>query len=225
MNTSPSRLRELAKELRSSVAFAKYKAVLMESAQANDDFAILLEQAEKQELPPINFDLLYVVELQSTLVVALKPDDLYSYARQAIAQALARQAAEPSEWLEKATRLMGALNLPAIAAALDGGEFRGVITKPDGTHCAVLLLGIANKDANQKDQRSWAAKLGGQLATKAVINLIIATMNLPDNWYWLDEEYGSSHAWYCDSLGHQGIVTRCAEGGAVAVRRVFPSVL
>lgn len=113
-----------------------------------------------------------------------------------------------------------AAGLPILGAELADGKFQGVTTLPDGQHVVVVFLGIAEKKASHKAQVAWAKKLGGQLVTRAVINLLIATMTLPAGWYWTADEYGSGCAWDCSSDGYQLNDYRSAEGGAVAVRLI-----
>jgi len=101
-----------------------------------------------------------------------------------------------------------------------GGTFHGVITQKDGTHCAVVIMGIADKKASHADQVTWAKTVGGELAPRAVLQLLIVTMGLPTGWYWAAEEYGASTAWYCSSNGNQLIGLRSSQGGGVSVRLI-----
>ena len=67
--------------------------------------------------------------------------------------------------------------LPAVGAALDGGIFCGLTTKPDGTHHAVVLLPDAPvKRLNWADSTAWAEGLGNgaQLPTRPVSALLFA---------------------------------------------------
>jgi hypothetical protein len=112
--------------------------------------------------------------------------------------------------------------LPAILATLADGKFAGTTTRADGTHCAVVLLGVApdNKRYDYEQAKAYAESVGGQRPTKAVWSLLHVTCRdlIPADWYWADEPEGSSHAWYCNFRGG-GVRcdTRSFKSGAVAV--------
>ena len=110
--------------------------------------------------------------------------------------------------------------LPKLGEQLDGAEFRGILTKPDGTHVAVVFLGISEQDADQPGLVEWAKSRGGELASRVVMQLLIASMTLPVGWYHTSELYGASLAWRCDYDGYTYLDGRCAEGAGVAVRLI-----
>lgn len=129
---------------------------------------------------------------------------------------------EPTTAADLAVETLSFSSLPALRAAIDGGTFQGITTLPDGTHCAVIFLAIADQDRDHKGRLAWAKELGGVLPTRAIFNLVLTTLatDLPLNWYGTSEEYGASDAWHCRSSGSQGFISRSAEGGAVAVRLI-----
>ena len=53
-------------------------------------------------------------------------------------------------------------SLPPIGKSLDGGTFAGLTTKPDGTHCAVVLLPGTGTDLTWTKAKAWAKKQGGK---------------------------------------------------------------
>ena len=113
--------------------------------------------------------------------------------------------------------------LPALGAPLDGGIFVGVITRKDGTHCAVVLLPENGTKLTWKKAMNWAENQGGELPSRPVAALIFANAKeqLKPSWHWTNEEYDASYAWYCYFIiGHQGSNHKSYEGGAVAVRLI-----
>jgi hypothetical protein len=119
-------------------------------------------------------------------------------------------------------------SLPALKQPLADGLYGGVITLPDGRNVAVVYLDKAQppKRASVDKQRAWAKSIGAQLITRAIGSLIVSTLGdlLPQTWVWTEEDYApdpSAYAWHCllDD-GNVGIISRSAEGGAVAVRLI-----
>ena len=114
--------------------------------------------------------------------------------------------------------------LPPINAALHGGIFAGLVTLPDGTHHAVILLPARpDKRLTWKQAMAWAADAGGQLPSRPIAALLYANARktIEPDWYWTDETYGSSYAWNCYfDHGGQLYGSRSAEGCAVAVRLI-----
>ena len=110
--------------------------------------------------------------------------------------------------------------LPKLGEQLDGAEFRGILTKPDGTHVAVVFLGISEQDADQPGLVEWAKSRGGELASRVVMQLLIASMTLPVGWYHTSELYDASTAWLFGSSGRTTLDYRGAGGAGVAVRLI-----
>jgi hypothetical protein len=114
--------------------------------------------------------------------------------------------------------------LPPLNAALHGGLFAGLVTLPDGTHHAVVLLPArSDKRLTWKQALAWAADAGGQLPSRLIAALLYANARktIEPDWYWTNEPEGSSDAWYCGfSSGYQDCSCRSAEGCAVAVRLI-----
>ena len=114
--------------------------------------------------------------------------------------------------------------LPPLNAELHGGIFAGLVTLPDGTHHAVVLLAARpDKRLTWKQAMAWAADAGGQLPSRPVAALLYANARktIKPDWYWTNEPEGSSYAWYCSFYdGTQYCNYRSAEGCAVAVRLI-----
>jgi len=114
-------------------------------------------------------------------------------------------------------------SLPAIGAALDGGIFAGLTTKPDSTHCAVVLLPGGGTDLTWKKAKTWAEEQGGELPSRPVAALLFANVkaSLQPRWHWTSEEFDASYAWVCDfNDGTQDCYHKSYEGSAVAVRQI-----
>ncbi len=114
-------------------------------------------------------------------------------------------------------------SLPAIGAALDGGIFAGLTTKPDSTHCAVVLLPGGGTDLTWKKAKTWAEEQGGELPSRPVAALLFANVkaSLQLGWHWTSEEFDASYAWGCTfNYGDQYGYLKSYEGSAVAVRQI-----
>ena len=114
-------------------------------------------------------------------------------------------------------------SLPAIGADLEGGTFAGLTTKPDGTHCAVVLLPDAGTDLTWTKAKAWAKKQGGELPSRPVAALLFANVkaSLQPRWHWTSGELDASYAWGCHfNYGFQSSFRKSYEGGAVAVRQI-----
>lgn len=114
--------------------------------------------------------------------------------------------------------------LPAIKDPLEAGIFCGLITLPDGTHHAVVLLEARpDKRLTWKKAQEWAASVDGVLPTRPVAALLysLAKDLIEPDWYWTSEANGKSYAWCCIFYGgYQGSNHQGAEGAAVAVRLI-----
>lgn len=118
---------------------------------------------------------------------------------------------------------MSITDLPALGQPLDGGTFAGLTTKPDGTHCAVVLLPDNGTDLTWAKAKTWAKKQGGELPSRPVAALLFANVkaNLKPKWHWTSEEYDASYAWHCHfNYGYQSNRRKSFEGSAVAVRYI-----
>ncbi len=116
---------------------------------------------------------------------------------------------------------MSITDLPAIGQLLNGGTFAGLTTKPDGTHCAVVLLPGTGTDLTWTKAKAWAKKQGGELPSRPVAALLFANVkaSLQLGWHWTSEEFDASFAWLCYfDDGHQFYGRKSYEGSAVAVR-------
>lgn len=118
---------------------------------------------------------------------------------------------------------MSITDLPAIGQLLNGGTFAGLTTKPDGTHCAVVLLPGTGTDLTWTKAKAWAKKQGGELPSRPVAALLFANVkaSLQPRWHWTSEEFDASSAWLCLFYGgYQTSLPKSYEGGAVAVRYI-----
>lgn len=117
---------------------------------------------------------------------------------------------------------MSITDLPAIGQLLNGGTFAGLTTKPDGTHCAVVLLPGTGTDLTWTKAKTWAEEQGGELPSRPVAALLFANVkaSLQPRWHWSCEEHETeaSCAWYCDfDNGYQYGATRSTKA------RLLPS--
>lgn len=114
--------------------------------------------------------------------------------------------------------------LPPLNAALHGGLFAGLVSLPDGTHHAVVLLPARpDKRLTWEQAMAWAADAGGQLPSRPIAALLYANARetIEPDWHWSNETEGSSYAWHCNfGDGDQLYHYRSAEGCAVAVRMI-----
>lgn len=113
--------------------------------------------------------------------------------------------------------------LPALGADFEGGTFAGVTTRPDGTHCAVVLLPGKAEDLTWEAAKAWAVEQGGELPTRPVAALLFANVQpaLSPEWHWTADEYNASYAWHCGfDDGNQDDYRKTYELAAVAVRLI-----
>ena len=118
---------------------------------------------------------------------------------------------------------MNITDLPALGQPLDGGTFAGLTTKPDGTHCAVVLLPDNGTDLTWAKAKTWAKKQGGELPSRPVAALLFANIkaSLQPKWHWTSEEYDASYVWLCNfGYGPQTYSYKSFKGSAVAVRYI-----
>ena len=116
--------------------------------------------------------------------------------------------------------------LPPLGATFEGDVFAGITTRPDGTHCAVVLLGAKpSKRLDWKAAMAWAAEQGAELPARPVSALLFANArdHFEKDWYWTCEahEHDGSCAWdqYFD-FGGQYLSRKSYEGRARAVRLI-----
>lgn len=122
------------------------------------------------------------------------------------------------------TETISFASLPALGAELAGGIFRGVITLKSGQHAAVIQLpNKAQERMAWKDAMAWAKDAGGELPTRPISALLYATAksDFEKDWYWTNEEYSASSAWYCYfRTGGQYGTHKLSGGRAVSVRTI-----
>jgi hypothetical protein len=117
-------------------------------------------------------------------------------------------------------------DLPKLGAALAAGIFAGLITKPDGTHHAVVLL------ADKPEQRlpwqqamEWATGLQAELPSRPVAAMLFANLKpqFEEAWHWTSDEDpdDGSYAWgQTFNVGSQFYTHKSYEGRARAVRLI-----
>jgi hypothetical protein len=116
--------------------------------------------------------------------------------------------------------------LPVLNSPLENGTFAGLTTRPDGTHCAVVLLPAHISNITWKKAIDWAAEQGGELPSRPVASLLFANVRslLKSDWHWTHEVYkhNASYAWGCGfGDGYVGNDRHESfEGSAVAVRLI-----
>jgi hypothetical protein len=118
----------------------------------------------------------------------------------------------------------GLSQLPPLGAAFEGGLFAGLTTKPDGTHCAVVLLpDLPDKRLTWKAAMAWAKKIQAELPARPVSALLFANVRdaIQADWYWTCEELDGSYAWnQTFNYGDQSNRRKAYEGRARAVRLI-----
>lgn len=114
-------------------------------------------------------------------------------------------------------------DMPELGGPLDGGIFAGIITNPDGTVCAVVLLPGKGRDLNWGEAKSWAAEQGGELPSRLVAALLFANVKdrLSSEWHWTSDEGDAYFAWSSNfNNGFQNTSHKSYEDSAVAVRLI-----
>ena len=118
---------------------------------------------------------------------------------------------------------MNLQSLPQLGQPIDAGIFAGVITRPDGTHCAVIRLPENGTKLTWKKAMTWAKEQGGELPSRPVEALLFANVKaaLPSGWHWTSEEAAACRAWLCGFPdGDIYFLHKGYEGSAVAVRLI-----
>lgn len=130
---------------------------------------------------------------------------------------------QPSNHKGTTVRNLTLSKLPAIGAPLEGGGFAGITTRPDGTHCAVVLFPDQGTDLDWSAAKAWAEEQGGELPSRPVAALLFANLKdrLLPTWHWTADEDDASCAWNCGFGGGTQLSSRKSyAGSAVAVRLI-----
>lgn len=93
---------------------------------------------------------------------------------------------------------MSIANLPGLKQPLEGGVFLGVITLPDNTHRAIVMLNDKpDRFLTWKQGIAWARGLAGELPSRAVaFAAFFAARELFNaKSYWTAEARDSTYAW------------------------------
>ncbi|GAC1664629.1 MAG: hypothetical protein PVS3B2_00570 [Candidatus Dormibacteraceae bacterium] len=99
---------------------------------------------------------------------------------------------------EKKTLQLAVVAALALGAQLEGGTFQGIVTLPNGTHAAIVLLADKpDKLLTWKDAKAWAKSVDGELPNRpaAVILFANAKDQFEPRWHWLGEDFDGSDAW------------------------------
>lgn len=89
-------------------------------------------------------------------------------------------------------------SLPKIGEAIDDGIFAGVTTRPDGIHCAVILLKAFGYHLTKDKAIAWVQDLNAELPSKAVASMLVENV-------WDKVPYGQS--WVgCDDFTFSWII-------------------
>lgn len=96
----------------------------------------------------------------------------------------------------------------ALGAPLEGGTFAGILTLPNGTHAAVVLMADKpSEQLNWADAKKWAESVGGELPARPAAAMLFANAKaqFDAEWCWTSEAYSSSSAWFQSfGSGYQG---------------------
>lgn len=115
-------------------------------------------------------------------------------------------------------------SLPALKQPLDGGTFCGVITLPNGQHCAVVLIDERpSQRLTWPKAMAWAESVGGRLPSRPIAAMLysLAKNLIAAGWYWTDDAEDDDYAWCCYfSYGHHYCTRQLRKGAAVAVRMI-----
>jgi hypothetical protein len=116
----------------------------------------------------------------------------------------------------------------ALGAPLEGGTFAGILTLPNGTHAAVVLLADKpSEELNWADAKKWAESVGGELPARPAAAMLFANAKdqFESEWHWTLEAYGGSFAWV-QYFGHGSQGTGHVDGDRWArAVRMIPLVL
>ena len=123
---------------------------------------------------------------------------------------------------DKAATQSPALLVPGVR--IQGATYIGICTEQDGSLYALLQLDDQPASRDSFDgQLAWAHGLNADLPTKAEAALICALRKPAPGWRWTKQphENDASVAWGFYSVGDTLGLRKSAEGGGLAVRRLF----
>lgn len=110
---------------------------------------------------------------------------------------------------ESKTLKFAAIAALALGAPLEGGTFAGILTLPNGTHAAVVLLAEKpGEELNWADAKKWAESIGGELPARPAAAMLFANAKdqFEAEWHWTSEAYSGSYAWI-QNFGNGGQIT------------------
>ena len=99
---------------------------------------------------------------------------------------------------ESKTLKFAAIAALALGSTLEGGTFAGILTLPNGTHAAVVLLADKpGEELNWADAKKWAESVGGELPARPAAAMLFANAKdqFEAEWHWTSEAYSGSDAW------------------------------
>jgi hypothetical protein len=135
--------------------------------------------------------------------------------------------------IEKLARSSLTVRIPAVEIVLQPGEwYAGAVLNEDGSvKHHIVVAAVSESKLDYEDAQTFARDRGLSAPTRQETRLIVANKyeRLASlSWIWTCEPYEGNDECAWDCYLYDGGVSndvRSAEGGAVAVRRVVPSVL
>lgn len=99
---------------------------------------------------------------------------------------------------EKKSLQLSVVAALALGAQLEGGTFQGIVTLPNGTHAAIVLLADKpDKRLTWKQAKEWAESIDGELPARPAYAVLFANAKdqFEADWHWTSEPFGGSLAW------------------------------
>ena len=99
---------------------------------------------------------------------------------------------------EKKTLQLTVVAALALGTQLEGGTFQGIVTLPNGTHAAIVLLADKpDKLLTFEQAKAWAESVDGELPARPAYAVLFANAKdqFEERWHWTCEPFGGSGAW------------------------------
>ena len=105
---------------------------------------------------------------------------------------------------------------------LEECTYVSLVTKPNGTHCDVLLKLQGKSDLTWQQAMDWAIEVGGELPSRPIAALLHANVKdkLQPEWYWCSDEDGTPYRWqiFMGDGAIRSTIDDNATGTAISVR-------
>jgi len=116
----------------------------------------------------------------------------------------------------------------ALGSQLEGGTFQGILTLPNGTHAAIVLL--ADKPSERltwKQAKDWAQSVDGELPARPAAAMLFANAKdqFEPKWHWTSEAFDGSYAWVQDFDGGGQYWGHVGDKTCARAVRMIPLVL